>query len=42
MTSHYPDHAFISSNKVAILNKGSLMVIGDPEEVITKKNMSEA
>ena len=41
MTSHYPDHAFISSNKVAILNNGSLMAIGDPEEVITEENMSK-
>jgi iron complex transport system ATP-binding protein len=41
MTSHYPDHTFISSNRVAILNKGSLMAIGDPEEVITEKNMRE-
>ncbi len=41
MTSHYPDHAFISSNKVAILNKGSIMAIGDPEDVITERNMSE-
>jgi iron complex transport system ATP-binding protein len=41
MTSHYPDHAFISSNKVAILNKGKLMAIGDPEDVITEKSMSE-
>ena len=41
MTSHYPDHAFISSNKVAILNEGKLMAIGNPEEVITEKNMSE-
>lgn len=32
MTSHCPDHAFISSNEVAILNKSSLMAIGDPEE----------
>ena len=41
MTSHYPDHAFISSNKVAIFNNGSLMAIGDSEEVITEENMSK-
>ena len=35
MTVHYPDRAFIQSNRVAILNKGSLMAMGDPEEVIT-------
>ena len=41
MTSHYPDHSFISSNKVVILNKGSLMAIGNLEDVITEKNMNE-
>ncbi len=42
MTSHYPDHAFLSSNKVAIMNNGSIMAMGSPEEVITEKNMREA
>jgi iron complex transport system ATP-binding protein len=41
MTSHYPDHTFISSNKVAILNQGKLMAIGKPEDVVTEKNMND-
>lgn len=42
MTSHYPDHTFVSSNKVAILNNGTLMAIGNPEDVVTEKNMRDA
>lgn len=42
MTSHYPDHAFISSNRVAILNKGTLMAMGSPEDVVTEENMRKA
>ena len=42
MTSHFPDHAFISSNQVAILNNGILMAKGTPEEVITRENMKQA
>jgi iron complex transport system ATP-binding protein len=42
MTSHYPDHAFLSSNKVAIMNKGSIMAMGSPEDVITEENMRDA
>lgn len=42
MTSHFPDHAFLSSNKVAIMNRGSIMDIGTPESVITEDNMRSA
>jgi iron complex transport system ATP-binding protein len=42
MTSHYPDHAFISSNRVVILKNGALMAIGSPEEVVTEENMRKA
>ncbi len=42
MTSHFPDHAFISSNKVAIMKDRGFMDIGRPEEVITGSNMEEA
>ncbi len=42
MTSHYPDHAFISSNKVVIMNKGTLMAVGSPEDVVTEENMRNA
>lgn len=42
MTSHFPDHAFISSNKVAIMKDRKFMDIGKPDEVITRRNMEEA
>ncbi len=42
MTSHFPDHTFISSNQVAILNDGALMAMGTPEEVVTEENMRKA
>ncbi|WP_197050653.1 ABC transporter ATP-binding protein [Methanobacterium sp. SMA-27] len=41
MSSHFPDHAFISANKVAILKDKNLIDIGTPSEVITEKNMEE-
>jgi iron complex transport system ATP-binding protein len=42
MTSHFPDHAFLSSNKVAIMNRGTIKEIGTPEEVVTEDNMRHA
>lgn len=42
MSSHFPDHAFISANKVAIMKKTEFIDIGTPEEVITEKNMKKA
>jgi len=42
MTSHFPDHAFLSSNQVAIMNHGTIMEMGKPENVITEKNMRSA
>jgi len=42
MTSHFPDHAFLSSNKVAIMNQGTIMEMGTPENVVTENNMKKA
>ncbi len=42
MTSHFPDHAFLSSNKVAIMNQGTIMEMGEPESVVTEENMKKA
>lgn len=42
MTSHYPDHAFLSSNRVAIMKDGGIMDMGEPESVITEENMQKA
>ena len=39
MSSHFPDHAFISANKVAIMKGKNFIGIGSPDEVITEENM---
>jgi iron complex transport system ATP-binding protein len=39
MASHFPDHAFLVANVVAIMNNGKIVQIGAPEEVITDQNM---
>lgn len=41
MSSHFPDHAFLSATKVALMNKKKFMAIGKPEEVITTENMKQ-
>lgn len=41
MTSHFPDHAFLCSNKVAILGRDNLKV-GTAEEVISEENLKNA
>lgn len=42
MSSHFPDHAFISSNKVAIMKNGTFIDSGVPDEVITEDNLKNA
>lgn len=42
MASHFPDHAFLVSNVVAILREGQIAQIGAPDEVITEENMKAA
>jgi iron complex transport system ATP-binding protein len=39
MASHFPDHAFLVSSVVAILNDGRIAHKGSPDEVITEENM---
>lgn len=41
MTSHFPDHAFLVSSKVALMTKGEFIDIGSPENVITEANLKE-
>ena len=41
MSSHFPDHAFLSSNNVAIMQHGSFMAYGMAEEVITEENLRQ-
>ena len=42
MSSHFPDHAFLSSNKVAIMKNKKFMDFGSPDDVVTEKNLKEA
>lgn len=39
ITSHFPDHSFLLSGSVALMNSGEFIEVGSPEEVITEKNM---
>lgn len=39
MTSHYPDHAFISANKVALMKDQGFLGIDTPNNIITSENM---
>ena len=41
ITSHFPDNAFFISHKVGILNNGSLVSIGHPDDVITEEMLKE-
>lgn len=40
MTSHYPDHAFLACNKVALLKGGSILGIGHPSDIVTTKTLT--
>ncbi|HEX3012770.1 MAG TPA: ABC transporter ATP-binding protein [Methanobacterium sp.] len=41
MSSHFPDHAFISASKVAIMKGKNFIDIGTPDDVITEENMEK-
>ena len=41
MTSHFPNHAFISSTKVLIISKESKFVFGNPEDIVTSSMLKE-
>jgi iron complex transport system ATP-binding protein len=40
MTTHFPDHAFLACNKVAILKGGKILALGAPDEIVTENNLS--
>lgn len=42
MSSHFPDHAFLSSNKVAIMKDKKFIDFGSPEDVVTEDNLRKA
>lgn len=41
MTSHFPDHAFLASSKVAIMKDNRFLAVGPPDEVITEERMEK-
>lgn len=41
MTSHFPDHAFLVSKKVALMKSGELIAVGKPQEIITEENLAD-
>ena len=42
MSSHFPDHAFSTANKVAIMKDRTFIDYGTPDDVITKDNLKKA
>ena len=42
MSSHFPDHAFLSSTKVAILKNKEFIDFGTPDDVVTESNLRKA
>lgn len=42
MSSHFPGHAFLSSNKVAIMKDGCFIDFGHPNDVVTEENLKKA
>jgi iron complex transport system ATP-binding protein len=41
MTSHFPDHAFLVSSKVALMQKGQFIDMGTPESVMTDSSLEK-
>lgn len=42
MTSHFPDHAFLCSTKVALLQKNHEFIVGCVDKVVTEENLKSA
>lgn len=42
MSSHFPDHAFLSSTKVAIMKGGEFIDFGTPDDVVNENNLKNA
>lgn len=42
MTSHFPDHAFLCSSKVALLQKNNGFIVGSADEVVNESNLKSA
>ena len=41
MTSHFPDHAFLSCNQAVLIRDGLILESGDPKTVVTSHSLSE-
>jgi iron complex transport system ATP-binding protein len=39
MTSHFPNHAFLCSSKVALMHKGEMMAYGEANDIITEERL---
>lgn len=42
MTSHFPNHVFLCSTKVALMQKNNVFKVGSVEDVVTEENMRTA
>ena len=42
MSSHFPDHGFLASTKVAIMQNKTFIDYGSPHDVITEENLKKA
>ncbi len=42
MTSHFPNHVFLCSSKVALLQRNQIFTVGSVDEVVTEENLRSA
>jgi iron complex transport system ATP-binding protein len=42
MTSHFPNHAFLCSTKIVLLQKENQYIVGTADEVVTAENLKAA
>ncbi|SNX54951.1 ABC transporter ATP-binding protein [Thermoanaerobacterium sp. RBIITD] len=42
MTSHFPDHAFLCSTKVALMQRNNVFTVGYADDVVTEENLRSA
>lgn len=40
MASHFPNHAFLACNKVALMRDGVIIAQGNPEDIVTTENLT--
>ncbi len=41
MTSHFPNHALLCADRVALMNRGSLVGIGETHSIMTEENLEK-